>query len=163
MGGFVAPLVAARVPVDLIVLLNAMIPAPDESLGEWWANTGHGRARAEQAAREGRDPEFDPIGDFFHDVPQDVFAEAMELGEPPQSDAPFVKPYPFTGWPDVPTRFLQGREDRFFPVEFQRRLARERLGIEIDEMPGGHLLALSQPEELAQRLEAYLPLRTARS
>jgi pimeloyl-ACP methyl ester carboxylesterase len=50
---------------------------------------------------------------------------------------------------------LQGRDDRFFPVEFQRRVVRERLGITPDEMPGGHLLALSQPEELARRLEAY--------
>ncbi len=42
-----------------------------------------------------------------------------------------------------------------FPADFQRRVARERLGISADEMPGGHLVALSQPEELAVRLEAY--------
>jgi hypothetical protein len=47
------------------------------------------------------------------------------------------------------------RDDRFFPAEFQRRIARERLGIEADEMPGGHLVALSQPDELSQRLSAY--------
>jgi hypothetical protein len=38
---------------------------------------------------------------------------------------------------------------------FQRRVVRERLGLEPDEMPGGHLLALSQPRELARRLDAY--------
>ena len=27
--------------------------------------------------------------------------------------------------------------------------------MELDDMPGGHLLALSQPGELAERLEAY--------
>jgi hypothetical protein len=43
----------------------------------------------------------------------------------------------------------------FFPIEFQRRLARERLGITLDEMPGGHLVALSQPEELAVQLPSY--------
>jgi pimeloyl-ACP methyl ester carboxylesterase len=48
-----------------------------------------------------------------------------------------------------------GRDDRFFPAGFQRRVARERLGVSADEMPGGHLVALSQPEELAARLEAY--------
>jgi hypothetical protein len=31
----------------------------------------------------------------------------------------------------------------------------EHLGISADEMPGGHFVALSQPEELAARLEAY--------
>ena len=34
-------------------------------------------------------------------------------------------------------------------------MARERLGITPDEMPGGHLVALSLPRELAERLEAY--------
>ena len=58
-------------------------------------------------------------------------------------------------WADVSTRFLQGRDDRFFPAEFQRRVVRDRLGITPEEMPGGHLLALSRPEELASRLETY--------
>jgi hypothetical protein len=34
-------------------------------------------------------------------------------------------------------------------------VVRERLGLELDEMPGGHLLALSRPAELAERLDAY--------
>lgn len=41
-----------------------------------------------------------------------------------------------------------------FPAEFQRRVVRERLGI-TDEMDGGHLVALSRPAELVDRLEAY--------
>jgi pimeloyl-ACP methyl ester carboxylesterase len=56
----------------------------------------------------------------------------------------------------VPTRFLQGRDDRMFPLEFQRCVVGARLGIAVDEMPGGHLSALSQPVELARRLTAYL-------
>ena len=35
------------------------------------------------------------------------------------------------------------------------RVARERLGIDPDEMESGHLPALSRPRELAERLEAY--------
>jgi hypothetical protein len=34
-------------------------------------------------------------------------------------------------------------------VEFQRRVARERLGLDVVELPGGHLNALSQPEAVA--------------
>jgi hypothetical protein len=34
-------------------------------------------------------------------------------------------------------------------------VARERLGLSVDEIPGGHLLALSQPAELSARLIAY--------
>ena len=63
---------------------------------------------------------------------------------------------PLDRWPDVPTRVLTGRDDRFFPLEFQRRVAAERLGLAVDEVPGGHLVALSRPAELADRLVAYL-------
>ena len=158
MAGFTAPLVCERVPVDLLVLLNAMVPSPGESAGDWWSNTGHAQAKADQAARDGRalDGEFDLLGDFFHDVPPDVTAQAMAMGEPAQSGTPFGQPWPLKQWPDVPTRLLQGRDDRFFPADFQRRVARDRLGITTDEMPGGHLIALSRPTELADRLETYL-------
>jgi pimeloyl-ACP methyl ester carboxylesterase len=73
---------------------------------------------------------------------------------------PMTEPWPLDAWPDVPTRVLVGRDDRLFPADFQRRVARERLGIEADEIGGGHLLALSQPELVVERFEAY---RTARS
>jgi pimeloyl-ACP methyl ester carboxylesterase len=51
-GGFTASLVAARLPVDALVFVTAMIPAPGESPGEWWERTGLRRAVEEQAARE---------------------------------------------------------------------------------------------------------------
>ena len=158
MGGFTAPLVCERVPVELIVLLNAMVPAPGESPGDWWGNTGQPQAAADMAAREGRPAggDFDPLVVFFHDVPPEVTERVFARGELEQSGTPFEKPWPLAAWPDVPTRFLQGRDDRLFPLEFQRRVVRDRLGIDVDEMPGGHLLALSRPQELADRLEAYV-------
>jgi pimeloyl-ACP methyl ester carboxylesterase len=51
---------------------------------------------------------------------------------------------------------IAGRDDRFFPVDFQRRVAQERLQAEIDELAGGHLLALSNPDGLADQLLGYL-------
>lgn len=39
MGGLTAPLVCVRVPVDLLVLVNAMVPTPGETGGEWWGAT----------------------------------------------------------------------------------------------------------------------------
>jgi pimeloyl-ACP methyl ester carboxylesterase len=100
--------------------------------------TSEGRC---QAARCRADTHRRALSEFFHDVPQ--------------SATPFAEPWPLDAWPDVPTRVLISRDDRFFPAEFQRRVARERLGITPDEMPGGHLVALSQPTELTDRLEAY--------
>ncbi|WP_319462060.1 alpha/beta fold hydrolase [Micromonospora sp. RTP1Z1] len=157
LGAFTAPLVADHPAVRLLVLVNPMIPAPGETAGEWWAATGHAPARAAYAVAQGRAPDADVdlLVDFFHDVPEEVTARLMAAGGQPESAAVFTRPNPLRRWPDVPTRVVSGRDDRFFPLEFQRRLARERLGVEPDELPGGHLLALSQPVLLADRLEAY--------
>lgn len=158
LAGFTAPLVCTRVPVDLLVLLNAMVPVPGESAGDWWGNTGQDAAWTENAVRTGRgpDPTFDLRTDFFHDVPPDVTEEAFAGPPGGPSGTLFAQPWPLEKWPDVPTRFLQARDDRFFPVGFQRRVVQERLGIPVDELPGGHLVALSRPAELADRLVAYL-------
>jgi pimeloyl-ACP methyl ester carboxylesterase len=157
LGGFTAPLVCERVPLDLMVLLAAMVPRPGESAGDWWANTGWDQAHREQAARDGRQlgDEFDPVAEFLHDVPADVVEQSVHHVRE-QSGTPFEKPWPLDAWPDVPTRFLLCREDRFFPAAFQRRVVGERLGITPDEMDGGHLPALSRPRELARRLHDYL-------
>ncbi|MEV4482003.1 alpha/beta fold hydrolase [Micromonospora coxensis] len=152
LGAFTAPLVAAHPAVRLLVLLNPMIPAPGETPGDWWTATGHAEARAAYAAAQGRDPHagVDLAVDFFHDVPADVAARLID--GPQESDAVFVHPNPLRRWPDVPTRVISGRDDRFFPADFQRRLAVDRLGVHPHELPGGHLLALSQPRLLAETL-----------
>jgi pimeloyl-ACP methyl ester carboxylesterase len=157
LAGFTAPLVCERVPVDLLVLLAAMVPSPGEPPGAWWANTGHAQAVRESDGREGRAAggEFDAMEVFFHDVPPDVAAAAVARGERAQSGTPFEKPWPLKAWPEVPTRFLLCRDDRFFPAAFLRRVVEERLGLTPDEMDGGHLPALSRPRELVARLEAY--------
>ncbi|MFD7441881.1 alpha/beta fold hydrolase [Streptomyces sp. NPDC059909] len=154
LAGFIAPLVCERVPVDRLVLLNAMVPAPGESAAEWWAATGHAEARADLLTRMGRgaDAGFDVRTDFFHDVPPEITEEALSADEAGPPAALFSRPWPLKRWPDVPTRFLQGRDDRFFPVGFQRRVVRERLGLGIEEIPGGHLVALSRPVELVRAL-----------
>jgi pimeloyl-ACP methyl ester carboxylesterase len=145
MGGFTAPLVCERVPVTLLVLVAAMVPRPGESGGDWWTNTGHATGIASD----------DPVELFLHDVPDDVVRES-EHHVHPQSGGVFADPWPLAAWPDVPTRFLLCRDDRFFPPDFQRRVVRERLAIEPDEMDGGHLPALARPHDLAQRLLRYL-------
>jgi pimeloyl-ACP methyl ester carboxylesterase len=68
---------------------------------------------------------------------------------------PLDEPWPLQTWPDVPTRVLAGRLDRMFPLEFQQRIARQRLGLEVDEIDGGHMVAMGNPVELADRLKEY--------
>jgi pimeloyl-ACP methyl ester carboxylesterase len=157
MGAFTAPIVCGRLPVDLLVLVAPMIPAPGETPGQWWENTGQPQAQRELDEREGRDPdaEFDVMVTFLHDVPQDVIAATLEHGVPGQSENIFDQPWPLEAWPDVATRVLVGRDDRLFPLDFARRVSKERLGIVPDETPGGHLLALGHPDAVVDWLESY--------
>jgi pimeloyl-ACP methyl ester carboxylesterase len=141
LGGFTAPLVCARRPADLLVLVAAMIPAPGELFAEWWKNAGY------------VDSGYDDV--FYHDVPPELAAEARTR-ERGQADRPLEEPWPLEAWPDVPTRYLLCRDDRMFTAAWARRHARDRLGIGPDEMDGGHYIMLSRPSELAARLEALV-------
>jgi pimeloyl-ACP methyl ester carboxylesterase len=157
MGAFTAPIVCTRRAVDLLVLLNAMIPTPGETFNGWWSNTDSGSARRAYHASIGLAPaeaEADAVV-YYHDLPAALRAEAEARTWQDQSMTPLDEPWPLPAWPDVPTRVLAARHDRMFPLEFQRRIARERLGLEVDEIEGGHMVAMSNPGELADRLEAY--------
>jgi pimeloyl-ACP methyl ester carboxylesterase len=155
IGGFTAALVSTRVPLHRLVFVNAMIPIPGETAGEWWAHTRWTEAREAAARRRGYNIEFDVATYFLHDVPKDV-AEEGAAHERPESEIAFTEPANFEAWPDVPIHVVVGRDDRFFPNDFQRRVARERLARPVDEIPGGHLVALSHPHELADRLHSYV-------
>jgi pimeloyl-ACP methyl ester carboxylesterase len=151
-GGYTAPLVCARVPAELIVLVAGMVPAPGESAEEMFAATGY----------DGGAGGDDPVATFYHDVEPALAAEAMARGRD-QAAAPGREPWPLDRWPDVPTRVLLCRDDRLFPAAWSRRVVRERLGMAPDEIAGGHCPALSRPRELAKRLEAYRPGRRSGS
>jgi pimeloyl-ACP methyl ester carboxylesterase len=148
LGGFTAAMVSAHTGPRGLVFVNAMIPAPGETPGAWWANTGAVEARTAAAQRDGYATEFDPFVYFLHDLAPDVVA----AGEPHQrveADAVFGSVCDLAAWPALPIHVVAGEQDRFFPVEFQQTVARSRLGIEPDLLPGGHLVALSQPDALA--------------
>jgi pimeloyl-ACP methyl ester carboxylesterase len=154
LGGFTAPLVCARHEVDLLVLVNAMIPRPNETAGDWWKNTGSTEARVQAAKRGGYSVDLDFATYFFHDVPEDIVREGA-AHERPEAESIFAHPCRFDAWPDVPIHVVVGKEDRFFPKEFQERVARERLGKPVELIEGGHLVALSNPKGLADRLLAF--------
>jgi pimeloyl-ACP methyl ester carboxylesterase len=140
LGGFTAPLVCARRPVDLMVLVAAMIPAPGERFESWWTNVGYEKSGLDDV--------------FYHDVPPPLVAGAKLHLRDERSRA-LNDPWPLDAWPDTPTRYLLCRDDRMFTPAFARRVARERLGIEADELDGGHYITLARPRELAERLDAY--------
>jgi len=155
LGGFTAPIVATRQPVAALVLLNAMVPLPGETPGAWWDAVGQEQARVEAARAGGWSEDFDLDTYFLHDVDPHVAASG-EQGQRPEADVVFGSVCDIGAWPDVPTRVVAGADDRFFPLDLQRRVARERLGLDVDVVPGGHLAALSHPRELAAYLLGVL-------
>jgi SAM-dependent methyltransferase len=155
-GGFTAPLVAVRLPVEALVFVNAMVPAPGEAPDDWWQNVGYRKAVAEQAARDGgATGSEDPYVAFYHDVPRDLAARALGQERAHPSAACGVSPWPLQALPDVPTHFVLSTEDHFFPPDLLRRTVAERLGVVPDEIAASHCVALSRPKELADLLEGY--------
>ena len=131
-----------------IVLLNAMIPVPGETPGQWREAVGQEEARvaaartgwlvyrvsrprhllpARRRPRRGRGGRVPPA--------------PRERGRPSGRSAllPHARLSPSTS--------ASGADDRFFPLELQQRVARDRLRVEPDVVPGGHLAALSHPTQ----------------
>jgi hypothetical protein len=91
LGGFTGPLVCAQAQVRMLAFVNAMILAPDETAGEWWANTGCEEARVAAAHCGGYSPTFDLATYFLHDLPPDVVNQG-EARERPEADLAFGEP-----------------------------------------------------------------------
>jgi pimeloyl-ACP methyl ester carboxylesterase len=117
-------------------------------------NTGAEHAREQAAKKRGYSPTFDLNTYFLHDVPEDV-ARAGESKQRPEAKIVFQQPCAFERWPDIPMQVVLGQDDRFFPSDFQERVASERLNKPAKQIPGGHLVALSHPRELSATLLEY--------
>jgi hypothetical protein len=71
---------------------------------------------------------------FYNGVDAAVVDQEVERA---QSDTPSLKPWPAAVLPQLPTRFVLFRDDRFFPEEFMRGVVADRLGIEPEITPAG--------------------------
>ena len=154
-GGFTAALVAARAPVDALVFVAGMVPAPGERPADWWTNTGYPQAAAAQARLDGGlTGNDDPFVAYYHDVPRTLADQALSRARD-ESSAAYDAPWPLDALPAVPTRSVICTEDRLFPSSFLHQVNAERLGIAPDEIAASHCVALSRPRELADLLDGY--------
>jgi thioesterase domain-containing protein len=144
LGGFTAPIVAERVHAAELVFVAAMIPKPGETAGAWWGASGFRDVWGDQ--------EIDAMEHFLHDLPPAVQQEALERGEPQQTDRVMRDPFPLSALPAIRTRGIACTNDRFFPVAFMDRLIRDRLGVEPEHVVAGHLPALANPVGLVDVL-----------
>lgn len=146
LGGFTAPIVAERLGAAMLVFVAAMIPRSGETAGDWWTTSGFQDAWGEQ--------EMDAMEHFLHDLPPNVLEEALQRGDPDQSDRVMADPFPLPALPAIPIRGIAATKDRFFPVAFMDRLIRDRLGVEPEHIAAGHLPALANPRGLVEMLLA---------
>jgi pimeloyl-ACP methyl ester carboxylesterase len=160
IAGTFLPLAAAHVQPALMVFLCAMVPVEGQSLAD------------QQAA----DPTmvsfpYDLIMDdqgrtlappdvaralYYSDCSDDVVAAAVAQLRP-QAGAVRAGVFPDGGWPQIPSAYILCTEDPVVSPDWSRRVARERLGVEPLELPGGHSPMLSRPQDLARLLASLTP------
>ncbi len=149
--GMYLPLVAERWPPRLMVFLAALIPRAGISIMEQFRSD----PSMFNPAWVGKDPMVDEVAlEFvYHDCPPDRLAWVLSTRVCFYAKRAMVEPCPLTNWPSVPATYIACAEDRTLTPEWQRRAAREWLGIEPIELPGGHCPHVSRPETLADVLE----------
>jgi pimeloyl-ACP methyl ester carboxylesterase len=103
----------------------------------------------------GQNPLEDKVAlDFvFHDCPTDRLEWAMSTRIMFYAKRAIEEPCPLRTWPPVPSTYVVCADDRTITPQWQRKAARELLGAEPAELPGGHCPHVSRPEALAEVLE----------
>jgi pimeloyl-ACP methyl ester carboxylesterase len=160
LGGIVAPVVATLRPVRKVVLLCALVPRPGRSLSEVMG-----------AEPECTTEEFNNlprhVGDhgavtWDLDVAVRAFFRACDP-ETAREAAARLRPQvwttskevtPLERWPDCELVSIVCADDEVVSPDWSRRIARDVLGIEPVELPGGHSPMLSHPVQLAEALGA---------
>jgi pimeloyl-ACP methyl ester carboxylesterase len=161
LAGLVVPLVAQRRPVRLLVYLGGLLPAPGRSLRDQMRSEpigvkGWPREDAWIAHDDGTYSwkEAPAIEFFYHDcAPEDARWAASLLRR--QGQPPITEVTPLAEWPTTPSVYVLCRDDRVVNPDWGRRAARERLGVDAVELPGGHSPFLSRPAELAELLAGH--------
>jgi pimeloyl-ACP methyl ester carboxylesterase len=153
LGGVTIPLVPAR----LLVFLCAYVPEPGRALVDR-DDDAWGPGFADSALRDDLGRSYWPdlaqaARDLQYDVPaEQALAAAARLRR--QAPKPSRQQSPLTALPDVEYAYVATAADYAIPPAFQRRMAREELGVEPLELPGGHSPMLVQPRELAELLHS---------
>ena len=161
MAGMCVPVVATLRPVRRLVFLGAMVPVPGmvyldylatEPGAVTFAGAGDLTGDGPPAGASGIGWEHARAG-FYHDLPEPVARRAWERLRP-QSLTVFTEQCPIDAWPDVPSTSIVMTDDRAVGPDWSRRVARERLGADLIELPGSHSPFYSRPLELARVLAA---------
>jgi len=157
MAGITIPLVALSRPVRLLVFLCALVPDQPGDTTEGGPQThpdgafdalvrhedgSHSWPSAETAART-----------LYQDCRPELVDSAFARLRPQQT-ALWDGWGPLERWPDVPVASIHCQDDRAVNPVWSSWVARNRLGVESVELPGGHSPMLARPASLADALVA---------
>jgi pimeloyl-ACP methyl ester carboxylesterase len=152
LAGLIIPLVAAQRPVKRLIFIHALLPRPGQSAADQFRaepdmfNPEMFTAKAPFWEDEAVANRF-----LFHDCPPEVARDAFRRLRP-ESGVLGSEVTPLQAWPDVPYSYIVCTDDRTATPAWATRAARERLGVEPIEIPGGHCPFLSRPKRLAEAL-----------
>ena len=154
--GMFIPLVPVLRPIRRLVYLAALIPKPGASIREQLA------ADPEMlnpdwvaACRSGNDPSVNDevaIKFLFHDCQPEETSLGLTTRLGMYAEGAITEIFPLEALPAVPSSYIVCSDDRTISPDWSRRTARERLGVEALELPGGHCPYLSRPLQLADML-----------
>jgi len=149
--GMYLPLVAERWPSRRMVFLAALVPRPGLSVMDQVRDD----PTMFDPAWRGKDPRDDDVAlDFvFHDCPPKRLKWALSTRVFFYAKRAMEERCPLTNWPDVQASYIVCADDRTIAAAWQRKIAREFLGVEPLELPGGHSPNVSRPELLADVLD----------
>lgn len=160
LAGHTIPLVATRRRVRALVYLCALVPIPGRSFVDQMREDPSmlipGYEQGLEIDELGRRSWVDADlarSTFYGDCPDDVATAAVARLRP-QSPAPYVEPCPLDALPDTASTYVVCQDDRLVRPAWSRRVAPERLGAAVVELPGGHSPFLSRPADLAGLLHA---------
>lgn len=151
--GLFLPLVPSRRRVHRLVFLAAVLPQIGASLidqiksnpsmmnPEW---LGKNPVDDDQIARQF----------LFHDCSPETAEWALTTRHLTNARQAIVETCPLEHWPAVPCTYILCMGDRIIQPDWSRQAARERLGCDALELPGGHCPHVSRPRELAGMLAA---------
>ncbi len=155
ISGLVVPIAAQQLGAKRLVFLHAVLPQPGASL------TDQVKSEPEMFNPEmlavppgGWTVEATATRFLFHDCPPEVAHDAFtRLRHTKPGERVLVSEVtPLTHCPDIPRSYILCRDDRTVTPAWARRAARQRLGVEAIEIPGGHCPMLSRPALLAETL-----------
>jgi pimeloyl-ACP methyl ester carboxylesterase len=156
LGGLTIPLVAARRPASRLVYLCGVLPDPGRSLRDQLAAEGifvpgFPATERDELARSYWASAVAATASMYADCPPETAAWAFARLRP-QAGTTSREPFPLDRVPDLPVTSIVCSDDRAVDPAWSRRAARERLGVEPLELPGGHSPMLSRPAALAELL-----------